>query len=247
MNRFFVDRGDLSSNKMLAHIKNVDDIHHIKKSLRLSVGDKVEVSADLDESYIAEIMEIEKFHIELKLLEKLANTEMSLEVDLYQGIVKGHKWDFLLQKSVECGVHNIYPIKMQRSVSVIRAGQESKKQARWQKIASEAAQQAKRSYVTKVFEPQSIDDVLATLSDYDLVLVGYLGENKESLKTFENEIKQAKKIAIWVGPEGGFDEAEIEKLAPYIKTITMGRRTFRTETAAMVLLSQIAYIADLEK
>ncbi len=247
MNRFFIDRGDLSTNKMTAHIKNEADIHHISKSLRLSVGDKIEVSADLDESYIAEIVSIAKCHLELKLLEKLENSEMSLEVDLYQGIAKGHRWDFVLQKAVECGVHNIYPIKMQRCVSIIREGQEQKKQRRWQKIASEAAQQSKRSYITQVFEPCTIDDVLVNLKDYDLVLAAYLGEDTVSLKSFEMTIAKSKRIAIWIGPEGGFDETEIAKLAPYSKTITMGKRVFRTETAPLVLLSQIAYIADLEK
>lgn len=246
MNRFFVSREQLSSSKMTAYIKDVDAIQHITKSLRLKVGDCIEISAAIEENYIAEILEISKRRLELKLIEKLANTEMKLAVDLYQGIVKGHKWDFLIQKSVECGVRDIYPIEMQRSVSRIRTGQEQKKQRRWQKIAHEASQQAKRSYLTQVHAPQSLTQALDLLADYDMVLVAYEEEQECNLKHYVQALEQAKSIAIWIGPEGGIAETEIAALSKYAKCISLGKRILRTETASMFLLAQISYLSDLE-
>ncbi len=244
MNRFYIDRAELNSRQNIAHIRGLEAVNHISKALRLKVGDTLEVCAGLDDNYVAKIEQIEKGQVVVSLQEKLPCNELTVQIDLFQGIVKGHKWDFLIQKSVEAGVHDIYPIQMSRSVSIVKPAAAAKKQARWQKIADQAAMQSKRSYLTAVQLPRSVDSAVELLTQYDLVLIAYEEERTVFLKRYESAVKSAQKIAIWIGPEGGIAPGEIAVLKSVGTVVSLGKRIYRTESAAMALLAQLSYIIE---
>lgn len=244
MNRFYIHRNQLNSREQTAYITDKDDIKHITKSLRMFPGDQIELCAGEDESYLAEIDQIDHNKIYLLVHDKIDSRELPVRIDLFQGIPKGQKWDFLIQKAVECGIDKIYPVQLKRCVSIIREGSESKKLARWQKIADEAAKQSKRSYCPQVHPVHDLTQALTLQTAYDLVLIAYEGEATQYLKHYQQAVKDAKNIAIWVGPEGGFEYDEVAQLAQHGKVISLGKRILRTESAAMVLLSQIGYIVE---
>ncbi len=244
MNRFYIDRSELNSRQNIAHIRGLEAVNHISKALRLKVGDMLEVCAGLDDNYIAKIEQIEKGQVVVGLQEKLPCSELTVQIDLFQGIVKGHKWDFLIQKSVEAGVHDIYPIQMSRSVSIIKPSAAAKKQQRWQKIAQQAAMQSKRSYLTQVQSVHSLERAIELMSQYDLVLIAYEDEHTVYLKKCERAIQNAQKIAIWIGPEGGIAAQEIVALKTVGTVVSLGKRIYRTESAAMALLAQLSYIIE---
>ncbi len=244
MNRFYIDGEYLNKADKTATIVDSDTIKHMTKSLRLSIGDDVEISAGEADNYVATITDTSKESISLALKEPLENTELPVHIDLYQGVPKGQKWEILIQKSVECGVRDIYPVQMARSVSQIKPEQADKKRVRWQKIATAAAKQSKRSYITNVQSALSVDAMAEQLSDYDLVLIAYENEATIGMHNLEQEIMGAKRIAIVIGPEGGIDDAEIETLNKLGHTITLGKRILRTETAGMVMLARLSYIIE---
>lgn len=244
MNRFYIARSELNSRQNIAHIRGFEAVNHITKALRLKVGDELEVCAGLDDNYVAQIEEIERGQVVVALKEALPCSELAVQVDLFQGIVKGHKWDFLIQKSVEAGVHDIYPIQMSRSVSIVKPAAAAKKQARWQKIANQAAMQSKRSYLTQLQLPRDVAAAVTLMADYDLVLIAYEDERDVFLKRLADDVKRAQKIAIWIGPEGGLAAEEVAQLARVGAVISLGKRIYRTESAALALLAQISYIVE---
>ncbi len=244
MNRFYIERSELNSRDGIAHIRGVETVTHISKALRLRAGDKIEICAGLNDNYIAKIEQIKKGEVLVSLEASIENRELTVKIDLYQGIPKGHKWDFLIQKAVEAGVNDIYPVQMSRSVSIIKPSAAKKKQQRWQKIANQAAMQSKRSYLTEIKTPLDVKAGIALMDNYDLVLIAYEDEKEHYLKKYQTEIEKAQKIAIWIGPEGGLDPVEVAKLAEVGNVISLGKRIYRTESAAMALLAQIGYIVE---
>ncbi len=244
MNRFYIERSALNGREQRAYIRDRAEITHITKALRLREGDQIEICAGLEDNYIASIIGVAKGEVALRLDEKIDHRELAVDVDLFQGIPKGHKWDYLIQKSVEGGVRDIYPIQMSRCVSIIKADAAKKKQQRWQKIADEAAKQSKRSYIPVVKQVLSVEQGMALMSDYDLVLIAYENEREMYLKHCQGAVEKAARIAIWIGPEGGLETFEIESLSAVGQIISLGKRIYRTESAALALLAQIGYIVE---
>ncbi|MGM9974629.1 MAG: 16S rRNA (uracil(1498)-N(3))-methyltransferase [Clostridiaceae bacterium] len=220
-----------------------DDVKHIFKVLRLSVGDKLVVNNLQGEEFLGVIEESTKQRITVKLLEKLAiNNESNLKITLYQGLPKSGKMDLIVQKTTELGVRAIVPVITDR-VDVILKG-EFKKLDRLQRIALEASKQSKRTIIPEVLEPMSFENLLGDLKDYDLVIVPYENQENYGLKTAlkYKDVSNIDKIAIVIGPEGGFTEEEINSLKDIgAEIITLGPRILRTETAGVVTVSLLQY------
>ncbi|WP_426349180.1 16S rRNA (uracil(1498)-N(3))-methyltransferase [Alloiococcus sp. CFN-8] len=220
-----------------------DDVKHIFKVLRLSIGDKLVINNLQGEEYLGVIEESTKQRITVKLLEKLAiNNESNLKITLYQGMPKAGKMDLIVQKTTELGVRAIVPVITDR-VDVILKG-EFKKLDRLQRIALEASKQSKRTIIPEVLEPVLLEDALGELKNYDLVIVPYENQENYGLKAaIKNiNINTIDKIAIVIGPEGGFTEEEINLLKDIgAEIITLGPRILRTETAGVVTASLLQY------
>ena len=246
MHKFFTPKEYI--NNEVAKIVG-DDVKHIYKVLRLSEGTLVALNNCEGKEYLCEIADITKQEVILNVKEELEfNNESKVEITLFQGLPKSQKMDLIVQKGTELGVKEIIPCLTER-VDVKLKG-EFKKLDRLNRIALEAAKQSKRSIVPKVQEPIEFTELLDKINEYDLFLVPY--ENKEDfgIKSLMNEIKnrdEIKTVGILVGPEGGFEENEIDILrdkGAYI--ITLGKRILRTETAGFTTISLVQYeLGDL--
>ncbi|MDD6564429.1 MAG: 16S rRNA (uracil(1498)-N(3))-methyltransferase [Clostridiales bacterium] len=244
MPKFFTARENIKETTLV--IDN-EDANHIKKVLRIGVGDEITVCDGAGMDYRVSITSIQKSLIECEILErKKCDTEPDIEITLYQGLPKAAKMDYIIQKNTELGISRIVPAKLSRCVVKLEGkSAEEKKCERWQKIANEAAKQSGRGVVPKIAEPMDIDEIIESVKDSDLVFVPYECEEESRLKTLLNTAKDAKRISFIIGPEGGFDALEIEKLKNAgIKPVTLGKRILRTETAAEAVVSMIMYEYD---
>lgn len=215
-----------------------EDARHIEKSLRMKKGEGVTlVSPDMMEHKC----EVDSFcdgGVRVKVMESApCMQEASVQVTLYQSLTKGDKMDMIVQKAVELGVHRIVPVITSRCVSRPDEKSLRKKIERWKKISVGAAQQSCRGLVPQVSDAVSFQAALLESAENDLSIIFYEGGG-ESLSQLVN--KDIKSLAIFVGPEGGFDisEVEIAKEKGVIPA-TLGRRILRAETAPLAGISAI--------
>lgn len=236
MHNFFVDK----SQKFDSHYFITGaDYNHIINVLRMDVGDTFLVSTEGK----SDLCEIEGFDSEtvtaLIIEENYQNTELPLNIYLFQGLPKGDKMELIIQKSVELGVYAIVPTEMSRCVVKLDDKKKKSKVARWQAISESAAKQSKRNYIPKVFDVLSYNQALKMAGELDLLIVPY--ENEEGMKATKqvlDSLKDYKSVGILIGSEGGFDEDEI-KFAREIggKVVSLGKRILRTETAAVTAVA----------
>ena len=262
MSKFFVDPSAVSG----AHIymENKDDLHHLRKVLRARPGMELDISDGDCWEYKTCLEELTEDCATLKILDKQKfATEPATRVTLYQGVPKASKMETVIQKTVEMGVDTIVPVFMERTV-VVEKGNFGKKLERWQKIAAEAVKQCKRGIIPRVTESYDVDKMLAELPNYDLIICPYENEDGLTIKDFLRAAPepaarvrtgregtrqpgpQALRVALIIGPEGGFSEGEIEKLkAAGAATVTLGKTILRTETAGLAALAMIMYELEL--
>lgn len=244
MPKFFTARENITENQIII---DSEDAKHIKKVLRLDTGDEITVCDGRGIDYTAVIRETESNRIICDIKDsKKCDTEPELKVTLYQGLPKAAKMDYIIQKTTELGISRIVPAVMSRCVVKLEnAAAEKKKTDRWQKIAYEAAKQSGRGVVPEVSQPMRIDNIAEELKNYDLCFVPYECERDTSLRDVFENAGDIKSAAFLIGPEGGIDITELEKLRNAgIKTVTLGRRILRTETAGEAVLSMMMYEFD---
>ncbi len=227
-----------------------DDVKHLYKVLRLNEGDKIVLNNCNGEEFLANIRTITKQEVIVDIEEKLEiNNESEVKIYLFQGLPKAQKMDLIVQKGTELGVTKFIPTLTER-VDIKLKG-EFKKLDRLNRIALEAAKQSKRTVIPTVSEPISFEDALTNMKALDLVIVPYENAENFGIKTLFNDenidISKIKTVGILVGPEGGFELSEINKLkenGAYI--VTLGSRILRTETAGFVATSLVQYeLGDL--
>lgn len=246
MDRFFTPKKNINLELNTCIIEG-EDVKHISKVLRCKENDKLEV-CDMDNNeYIGQIKEINKDNILLDIIEKVnIKRESSLKVKLYQGMPKGTKMELILQKLTEIGVDEIVLVQTKRSVTKIDNKKEDKKIERWERIIYEAAKQSKRGKIPTLTGVLTFNEALEDMKNNDLNLCPYENERtvviKEAIKG-----KQINNIGIFVGPEGGFEEEEIEKIQNINgQVVSLGPRILRTETASVVASSIVLYeLSDL--
>ncbi|MBK5242599.1 16S rRNA (uracil(1498)-N(3))-methyltransferase [Clostridium sp.] len=246
MHKFFVPKQSIVDN---VAIIDGEDVKHIYKVLRLKVSDKVSINNGEGKEYIGEITLIDKKQVIINLLEESAiNNESAIEVYLFQGLPKSAKMDLIVQKNTELGVKAITPVITERVV-VKTDLKEFKKVDRWNRIALEASKQSKRSLVPQINAPIEFVNLLEELKPMNLVVVPYENEEGYGIKKLVQNIekKHIVKVAIVIGPEGGFEEYEILKLKEIgAQIVTLGPRILRTETAGFTCLSLLMYeLGDL--
>jgi len=242
MPKFFIPRENIDENKIKI---TGDDVQHISKVLRLNIGDKVEACDGMGNNYLAEISEVGKSEIFCGIISKTkSDTEPPIRVILIQGVPKASKMDYIIQKTTELGICEIYPCDLKRCVAKI---DNIKKIERWQKIAKEAAQQSGRGIIPKVNELINLKTAIEILKNSDISFTCYECAQKNTLKKALSTVKEPKTVAFLIGPEGGFDQSEIEEIENAgIAVITLGKRILRTETAGEAVLSMVMYeIGDI--
>lgn len=245
MHKFFVNKENIQGKK--AVIDN-EDVRHIYKVLRLEAGEKVSINNCEGKEFVGEIISVSKTEVIINILEEVnLNNESNLEVILYQGLPKSSKMDLIVQKATELGITEITPIITKRVVVKTELG-EFNKTGRWRKIALEACKQCKRSVIPTINIPIEFDEMIASLAKVDLIVVPYENQQGYGIKNLIKELnREVKTVAIVVGPEGGFEEVEIEILKKNMaKIVTLGPRILRTESAGFVCASLLQYeLGDL--
>ncbi|MFQ9264391.1 MAG: 16S rRNA (uracil(1498)-N(3))-methyltransferase [Clostridia bacterium] len=252
MPKFFVKEEQIQENQIIILGQ---DVKHIKKVLRAKIGDELQIcNSQNGENFLCEIDNLEEEKIICQIKEKIQEqVESNIEVTIFQGLPKADKMEYIIQKSVELGVYDITPVEMKRCVVKLNEKDKSKKIERWQKISEVAAKQCGRDIIPQINNIINIKNICNLIQEYDMVLVAYENEEKNTLKEQlenikkQNNSKSKVKIGIIIGPEGGLEEKDVETLKENgAKVITLGRRILRTETVALNVLSIIMYELENE-
>ncbi len=223
------------------------DYNHIKNVLRMVVGDTFLVS-DNGVSNLCEIEYFENDFVVVKIIEENYNdTNLPIKIHLFQGLPKGDKMELIIQKAVELGVESIVPVEMNRCVVKIDDKKKKSKQQRWQAVSESAAKQSKRNTIPEIEEILTYKQAMARAKEMDLFLVPYESKNgMEDTKDALSQLKSGMSVGILIGPEGGFDEKEVEQaFAIGGKVISLGKRILRTETAAITSVSMCMLYAEM--
>lgn len=218
------------------------DARHIYTVLRMPKGTKVQIVSDDGVTALAEIADSNEDTVTLHCLEVLDEShEPSVRIVLAQGLAKGEKMDFIIQKAVELGVSEIIPVAMEHSVVHLEGDKAVKRVERWQKIAEAAAKQSKRDIVPKVQPVQTIAHMLEN-SHCDCKLIAYECEDRLGLKTALQGKTELKELLLIIGPEGGISKKELQQaLDKGAVGVSLGKRILRAETAALVAVAAIFY------
>lgn len=238
MHRFFIPQ--LYSDTMT--IMGVD-ARHIYTVLRMQCGSRVQIVSDDGVTALAEITDANESVVTVKCLEVLAEShEPSVRIVLAQGLAKGEKMDFIIQKAVELGVSEIIPVAMEHSVVRLEGDKAVKKVERWQKIAEAAAKQSKRDIIPMVQPVQTMEQMLAD-NHCDCKLIAYECEDKLGLKAALQKEQDLKELLLLIiGPEGGISEMELQQARTAgALGVSLGKRILRAETAALVAAAAIFY------
>jgi 16S rRNA (uracil1498-N3)-methyltransferase len=186
--------------------------------------------------------------VTLRILEELPSTEASLRITLYQGLPKADKMELITQKAVELGADRVVPVAMSRCVVQLNQKDGAKKQERWQKIAREACKQSGRCQMMPVDAPISFKELLKRLPGHAAAIVPWEDAQGYSLRSFQQEYPDVRDVAIVIGPEGGMSPEEIDQMKNAgCRSVTLGPRILRTETAGLCAISALLCLyGDME-
>ena len=246
MYQFFVEEGQICGDRIVI---TGEDVNHIKNVLRMKIGEEIAVSNGVDgREYRCEVAQLLADEVVCKLrFIKENDVELPAQVYLFQGLPKADKMELIIQKAVELGAYSVIPVATRRSIVKLDDKKAAAKQNRWQGIAEAAAKQSKRKIIPKIEKVMSFAEALEMAKELEVRLIPYeLAEDMSHTKEIIERIREGQKIAIFIGPEGGFDETEIALASEVgVEPITLGKRILRTETAGMTVLAWLMY--HLEK
>jgi 16S rRNA (uracil1498-N3)-methyltransferase len=231
MRRFYAPPENFSDQTVTL---GFEESKHSRDVLRLRAGDEVFVFDGLGGEFRCEIESIGKRETVLKILEKVSpkSPESNLNLTLAVGLLKGEKFDLVVQKACELGVSRIIPLQTKRAdVKIKDAKEAEKKLERWRRIALEAAKQSGRARLLEVCAPAFFENFIEIASGTRILFAERNGENFADLTN-----KNVSEITAIVGSEGGWEDSEIEMArAQGVQIITLGGRILRAETAAIVV------------
>lgn len=235
MQRYFIDES--KENIQLSD----EQIHHIKNVMRMHVDDEIEIIYK-EEGFIYKIVSLNPF--EITQVSKIKNSsELNVNLVLLYCLPKGDKLELVIQKATEIGVNEIVLVKSSRCISKFTNDDFRRKRDRYIKIATEASEQSHRFKVPKIEKMINYKDIAKLHFDY--AYIAYENEDLGSFKDDISKIKKGDRVAILIGPEGGFslEEVEYAEKCNY-KSITLGKRILRSETACISSLSVLAYLFE---
>ena len=245
MHRFHLAPNDWPSATLTG-----SEAHHARDVLRLQPGARVTLFDGQGREGTAEISALDAAAVQLRILQEAVTPPLRARITLAQAIPKGKNMDLIVQKAVEIGAAEIFPLLSARTVVQLDPESATQKQTKWQTVALEAAKQCGQNWLPQVHTPSSPDAFFAGIgaASYDLRLVGSLQPSALHLKQILAEYAQAHtgarpaKVLMLIGPEGDFTPAEIalarsQGCAP----LTLGPIILRVETAAIYCLSILSY------
>lgn len=242
MNRFYIEPNQVSDNEITII---GSDVNHIKNVLRMKLGEHILLCDCCNKDYHCHIKSMDSQAV-ICIIDEVTATvaELPTQIYLFQGMPKKDKMELIIQKAVELGVTEVIPVMMKRTIVKLEdKKKEAKKLERWQSIATSAAKQSNRGIIPTVSEVVTYKQALERAKDLDLVLLPY--ENEEGIEGARKLVKEThglQSIGIFIGPEGGYEESEIEMAKELgMKPITLGQRILRTETAGLAILSILMF------
>lgn len=239
VHRFFVTPQQLDSP--LVHIEG-GDVRHISRVLRLGPGDEILLLDGCGRAARARIESVHKDVVTCSILEYTAvSGEPPLRVILLQALPKGDKLEQIIQKAVELGVSEVWPVQTGRCVVQLAGEKAAARQSRWQRVACEAAKQCRRPVVPRVKLPLLWEEALTALPAGRLLLLPWEEETGAGLKNVLAGAPPAT-VVVAVGPEGGWEPREVELARTYgARTVSLGPRILRTETAGPAVLAALMF------
>lgn len=247
MFQFFVDKSQIHESEGLAYITGAD-VNHISHVLRMKPGEQFYVTdGECQGKYLCALKSVSAEQVVCDIVQNITDTtELPCEIVLYQGLPKADKMELIIQKAVELGASRIVPVETKRSVVKLDAKKAQAKISRWQGIAEAAAKQSKRDVIPVIGELMTLKEALKEAADFEVSMMPY--ENAEGMaftRSLLESICPGQRVAIFIGPEGGFDGSEVEAaLSMGTKPVTLGRRILRTETAGLAILSMLVYVLE---
>ncbi len=232
MRRFYASPENFNDHQIFL---DLEQSRHLSSVLRLTEGDKIHVFDGLGNEFSCEIEKIEKKKTSLKIIEKVSpvSPESGLDLTLAVAILKGEKFDLVIQKAVELGVTRLLPIITKRCD--VRIKDSTKKLERWGKIIIESSKQCGRAKLMQISELVDFDEFIKTATGAKILFAERNGENF-------SEIKPDKKITAVIGSEGGWQDSEIDSARKNgFQIITLGGRILRAETAAISIASLVQH------
>jgi len=215
--------------------------HHLARVLRAKVNDKIIVFNGEGGEYSGTIIQISKKAVTVHLHEHIArDVESSLELYLAQGISRGEKMDFTIQKAVELGVKKIIPVLTERCNVKLDQERQEKRLQHWRAICIGACEQSGRNYVPEITMPCTFPKFIAQSdADFKFVLAPVA-----TTKLSQIAIPKQARVVLLIGPEGGLSDKEIEiAVNNGFIALNLGPRILRTETAAVAAITTLQYHA----
>ncbi len=245
MQRYFVPSDQMNETAIFV---TGEDVNHMVKVMRFRAGEQVICCNGEGRDVLAEIAEITSNHVELKVIQELADSrELPLQVTIAQGLPKGDKMDWIIQKGTELGAFSFWPFTSRYTVVKLDEKKEKKRVERWGKIAKEAAEQSHRSKIPAISSPLGWRELLAKSGSFDYALFAYEKEVETPFSQALQGIPKGASLLLVIGPEGGFAEEEAREAEEAgMKRVSLGRRILRTETASLYGLSCISYEFERE-
>lgn len=248
MQHFFVEPSAIGKQEIRI---TGTDVNHIKNVLRMKEGEELSIGNGMDDTeYRCEIDHFTEDEVVCRIrFIKEDGVELPAKIYLFQGLPKADKMELIIQKAVELGVYEVIPVATKRAVVKLDEKKAKSKIARWQAISEAAAKQSKRAVIPKVHQVMTMQEAAAYAAKMDEKAIPY--ELAEGMETTGRWVQRAAEttgsIAVFIGPEGGFDEAEIRMAEEAgITPISLGRRILRTETAGLAVLSILMYQLEVK-
>ena len=241
MHHFFADPSQVAEDTVTI---TGPDVNHMKNVLRMKPGEALLVSDGTGNDYQCEIERLEADRAVVRICQAFCSQmELPSRIWLFQGLPKADKLEFIIQKAVELGAEAVVPVATKKAVVRLDEKKAQSKRKRWQSIAESAAKQSKRSRIPSVETVMSLKEAFGFIKEqgFDLCLIPYeQAQGMETMKEALAQVSSGQSIAVFIGPEGGFDESEIKLALEHgVRPVSLGKRILRTETAGLAILSAL--------
>lgn len=240
MQQYFIDK----EIKLKDHIlMSKEHAHHISHVLRMKEDTKIRIVDHHEHVFLGHVnYQDQKVYVVID--ERQSSIIENIEITLYCALIKVEKFELMIQKATELGVHNIVPFMSDRTIIKFDEKKLNNKLERWQKISREASEQCNRTTLVTISKPIHFDQIS---TNYDVCLLAYEDANVKANHLYQTLLqhKCANSIACIIGPEGGFTQGEVAKI-DYVP-VSLGQTILRAETAAIAMLSNIRFFYDGEK
>ncbi|MED1874518.1 16S rRNA (uracil(1498)-N(3))-methyltransferase [Brevibacillus borstelensis] len=240
MQRYFVEPHLFSEREVTI---TGDDVHHIVNVMRAKSGEEIIVSDGAGRSAIVRIDSLSGKEVVATVVELLREQrELPVQITIGQGLPKGEKMEWVLQKGTELGAFAFFPFSSERTIVKLDAKKEAKKLDRWRKIVKEAAEQSHRSILPELLAPVTFRQIVEESSRYTRAVIAYEKEGGTTLHEVLPALMPGDSLLVLIGSEGGFSPEEVAAAeAAGIRSISLGPRILRTETACQYVLAAASY------